>query len=639
MLRIRNVILAVFACLASTAIAAPAAAEAYPLEDFAKRPFLEEPKLSPSGEQMAVTIDAEGKPVLAIINLVRRDQGMKMIRIGEHRVRWYRWAGPDRLLISLRMEATVDGFETYATRLVVYEVSTGKATYLGYESQGGEGDRVIHVAKDGSFALLTLERSVNTYPAVYRADLATGKMSVVVEPQEPILEWFADFEGAVRAGMGYQGGFVRMYAREPDGNHFRHVAGIRDEEFEGEISTIRIPAASEKSLVMTNQKTGRFGLYEFDWSSGEIGKVVYENPAVDIDDFTLTEDGREVEAVFYTDDRPQVEWFDPTLKEIQREIDEALPGRMNLIVSASQDRRKVIVRTLTPADPGAYFLYDRPQEQMSRLATPYEALKGRKLSAVTAVRYKARDGLEIPAYLTLPEGREPRNLPLIILPHGGPYARDRLGFDWWAQFLANRGYAILQPNFRGSSGYGKEFLEKGFGQWGRAMQDDLTDGVQWLAREGMVDAKRVCIAGGSYGGYAALMGAILTPEQYRCAISWAGVTDLDQMLQYDKMQSYSISFRRWRDRVHGEDRQDLDRFSPLKLAGRIGIPVLAMHGTEDDNVPIHQGRAFSKAARKAGKNVEYLEFEGAGHQIEKSADRIRFLTAIEAFLAKNNPAD
>src|SRR5688572_10412138 len=206
----------VWACcgLAAQLASSSALAEKLPIEAFGNRPLLSNPKLSPAGGHMAATVTVEGKPVLAIVNLENRDQGMKMIRIGEHRVRWYRWAGPDRLLISQRMKATLDGFEGYATRLVVYQVSSGKATYLGYNSQGRIGDRVIHVAKDGSSALLTPERSAYTYPSVYRANLAAGELTVVVEAREPILEWYSDPTGFVRAGLGYEGGHVRMYVWE-----------------------------------------------------------------------------------------------------------------------------------------------------------------------------------------------------------------------------------------------------------------------------------------------------------------------------------------------------------------------------------------------------------------------------------------
>jgi dipeptidyl aminopeptidase/acylaminoacyl peptidase len=254
------------------------------------------------------------------------------------------------------------------------------------------------------------------------------------------------------------------------------------------------------------------------------------------------------------------------------------------------------------------------------------------------VSYRARDGLVIPAYLTLPADQEPKNLPLVLLPHGGPHARDAVGFDYFAQFLASRGYAVFQPNFRGSAGYGSEFLAKGFGQWGTGMQDDLTDGLQWLIGEGTVDPKRVCIVGGSYGGYAALMGAIRTPELYRCAVSWAGVTDVPAMMQHDKSQLLPERYRRWRNRVRGKGDANLKDVSPVRRAREVGIPVLLMHGTEDDNVPFRQATEFVKAMNKANKPIEFIQFEGTEHVLQKSDDRIRFLREVESFLARHNPA-
>ncbi|MEX0735717.1 MAG: S9 family peptidase [Steroidobacteraceae bacterium] len=613
--------------------------EKYPVEAFGTRPFLEDPVLSPTGEHMAAKMNVEGKPVLAIINVLKREQGTKMVRVGDHEIRWFDWAGPDRLLISLLMKATLDGYDTFATRLISYELSSGKATYIGYTSQGVAGDEVIYTAKDGSHVLITLARSAYSYPSVYRADLATGELTIVVEAREPIWNWYADSIGSVRAGIGFEGERMRIFVREGNGSYFKHVASVRLEEFEGEIDTVKIPSIGDKSFVVTNEETGRFGLYEFDWKTWEIGKPIFEHPTVDIDDFTMSDDESAIEAVYYTDDRQRVQWFRPEMKALQKEIDAALVGRMNWILSSSRDRMRVIIWTGTTSDPGHFYYYDRPTEQMSRLATPYEALKGKQLSPVRTVSYKARDGLEIPAYLTLPPGREEKNLPLVLLPHGGPHVRDSLGFNYWVQFLANRGYAVLQPNFRGSSGYGRDFLAKGFGQWGRGMQDDLTDGVQWLIREGTVDPKRICIAGASYGGYAALMGAITTPELFRCAISWAGVTDVDAMMQHDKSQLLPMRYRRWRDRVRGEAKADLRGVSPVRLAGKVSIPILVMHGTDDENVPIRQAKELLKSMLKAGKTLEYIEFPEVGHDIENTEDRIRFLSAVEAFLAKHNPAD
>jgi dipeptidyl aminopeptidase/acylaminoacyl peptidase len=624
----------VIACLSATA----AGAERIPVDAFGTLPLIEDPVLSPDGTQMAATMNVEGRPVVAIINIVNRDKGTRMVRIGDHRVRWYRWAGPDRVLISLIMKATVSGFETEITRLVSYEVSSGKATYIGFDSQGFEGDQVIFAAKDGSHILLSLSRQAFWYPAVYRADLATGKMEKVLDPEEPIWAWYADNQGIVRAGIGYEGDHMRVFTREKDGEFFRHAASLRVEDLDDEIDIFRISNATNNGFVVTNARTGRFALYEFDWKSKEIGKAIFEHPSVDIDDFTLTEDDSAVESVSYIEDRLRVQWIDPKMKEVQNEVDAALPGRVNHLLSWSRDRSRFVLWTGTETYPGFFYYYDRAAEQMIRLATPYEGLTGKRLSPVKVVSYRARDGLVIPAYLTLPADQEPKNLPLVLLPHGGPHARDAVGFDYFAQFLASRGYAVFQPNFRGSAGYGSEFLAKGFGQWGTGMQDDLTDGLQWLIGEGTVDPKRVCIVGGSYGGYAALMGAIRTPELYRCAVSWAGVTDVPAMMQHDKSQLLPERYRRWRNRVRGKGDANLKDVSPVRRAREVGIPVLLMHGTEDDNVPFRQATEFVKAMNKANKPIEFIQFEGTEHVLQKSDDRIRFLREVESFLARHNPA-
>lgn len=619
--------------------APPAIPEKYPVETFSKSPFLDGPKLSPDGRQMVATVEADGKPAIAVINLFDRKTGSRLIGIGESYIRWYRWAGNDRVLIGLLMKGKYYGYDVFVTRLASYQVSTEKISFLGRKSQGFLGDDVLFVADDGSYILLASTRDVMTNPAVHRVDLATEEMQLVQPAREQITEWVADRDGVIRAGFGFSGRRLRVIYRDKAEDEFRTLANIKLEESDGEIDTVRIPVAGDKGYVVTNAQTGRFAVYEFDWSTSEVGKPVFEHPQVDIDDISMTEDGATVEAVFYTDDRDRVVWFEPEMKELQREIDEALVGRMNWIVSSSKDRTRFIVWTGTASDPGHYYYYNRPAERMERIATPYEALKDKKLAPVKFVSYLARDGLEIPAYLTLPIGRGTRNLPLVLMPHGGPHVRDSWAFDYWVQFLANRGYVVLQPNFRGSSGYGKEFLAKGFGQWGTGMQDDLVDGVQWLIREGTVDPKRICIMGGSYGGYAALMGAIKTPELFRCAISWAGVTDVNDMMRFDRSQMLPKRYKKWRNRVLGEAELDLRTVSPVHRAADVNVPVLLMHGRDDDNVPYRQARNFVKAMEKARKPLEFIEFPEAGHTIDTTEDRTRFLAAAEAFLTKHNPAD
>lgn len=239
----------------------------------------------------------------------------------------------------------------------------------------------------------------------------------------------------------------------------------------------------------------------------------------------------------------------------------------------------------------------------------------------------------------MPRGREAKRLPLIVLPHGGPFDRDEWTYDPLVQFLVNRGYAVLQPQFRGSTGYGKDYVVKGYGEWGRKMQDDLDDGVDWLAQTGKIDPRRVCIVGGSYGGYAALWGAIRNPERYRCAASFAGVTDLSQQLRENR-KSFSATryFRQWRTRVQGEGKFDLDSVSPLAHAQRLRVPVLIAHGEDDDTVSVKQSRQLVDALKQAQVEVSSVFYKDAGHNFSNSEDLADFLRRLEAFLAKHNPA-
>lgn len=613
--------------------------EKAPVEAFAGRPFITGLMLSPDGQRYVARFNVRGKPTIGVMHLYDRSKLPILISTGDFKVRWFAWAGNDRLLISVAVKTSLDGEVVFGRRLIVYELSTRKTQAIAPKGKSLLGDDVLHIAEDGSYILLGLARDIFSYPSVQRVDLATTAMTEVQSPQEPIIDWYADSAGNVRFGVGYVGRKMRMYYRDSPGDKLRLLASLWLEESEGDIDSILIAGSGDQALVVSNTRTGRFALYEFNLTSSEIGKPLFEHPDVDIDNVAMSADGQRVEAVIYTDDRERIEWFDEDLKALQQEIDATLPSRMNRVTSMSRDRSRMIVWSGTADDPGQYFFYSRENRRMERITTPHEALRGLPMAPVRHVKYRARDGLEIPAYLTLPLGREPKSLPLVLLPHGGPHVRDTWEFDYWVQFLANRGYAVLQPNFRGSAGYGKSFLEKGFGQWGRAMQDDLTDGVKWLIAEGTVDPDRVCIMGGSYGGYAALMGAILTPNLYRCAISWAGVTNVTDMMRYDRSQLLPERYKNWRQRVKGQDPVDMKEISPTNRAAEIRIPLLLAHGTDDDNVLFKQAEKMLKALESAGRKPEFLRFEGVGHVLEDEADRIRFLAAVESFLAIHNPAD
>lgn len=337
-------------------------------------------------------------------------------------------------------------------------------------------------------------------------------------------------------------------------------------------------------------------------------------------------------------------FFDETSQKAWNAVIKAFKGDRVSLASWSKDRKHVVVLVDSSEAGQAYALVDLNTKRAVWLGDVYESLTPAAISPVRAIKYKAADGLEITGYLTLPKGRDPKNLPLIVLPHGGPEGRDTPGFDWWSQALASRGYAVLQPNFRGSEGFGWDFVKAGFGEWGRKMQTDLSDGVRDLTKQGVVDPKRVCIVGASYGGYAALAGATLDRGVYRCAVSVAGPSDLRKMLLSvrDANNGETGPSQRYWLRFMGADGirdPDLAAISPAQQAAKVDIPVLLIHGKDDTVVRYDQSQAMAAALKKAGKPVSFITLDGEDHWLSRGATRLRMLTEAVAFVEKNNPPD
>jgi dipeptidyl aminopeptidase/acylaminoacyl peptidase len=331
-------------------------------------------------------------------------------------------------------------------------------------------------------------------------------------------------------------------------------------------------------------------------------------------------------------------FFGAADQKVWAAIQRAYPGESVSLVSWSDNRRRLIVRVDSPTDVPGYAFVDLETKKADWIGPEYE-LQTNDIAPMRAITYRAADGMELNGYLTVPRGKVEKGLPLVVLPHGGPESRDTLGFDYWSQALASRGYAVLQVNFRGSSGFGHAYHEAGYGQWGRKMQTDLSDGVRWLAAQGVIDPKRVCIVGGSYGGYAALAGATLDPEPYRCAASVNGVSDLRRMVAYSRSRGAEWSQRYWTRFMGAEDQGDpiLRDLSPAAQAAKAKIPVLLVHGRDDTVVPLEQSRVMAEALEKAGKPAELVILKGDDHWLSRGETRLQMLRAVVDFLEKHNP--
>jgi len=343
-------------------------------------------------------------------------------------------------------------------------------------------------------------------------------------------------------------------------------------------------------------------------------------------------------------DEKETTFFAPALQARWKGARKAFPNNIAHLESWSTDFNKLIVFTEGGDDSGTYWFVDIQKHSADPIGSPYPSVKSKDVGPVGMVEYRAADGLALHGVLTLPPGRPAKALPLVVLPHGGPEDRDYPSFDWWAQAYASRGYAVFQPNFRGSTGYGVQFRNAGLGEWGRKMQTDISDGVAELTKKGIVDPKRACIVGASYGGYAALAGVTVQQGLYRCAVAVAGVADLSDMLIQEHKEAAaptSASLRKWRAFMGVDSSSDsrLDPISPSVQAARADAPVLLIHGKDDTVVPLGQSETMERALRRAGKPVELVKMDNEDHWLSREETRMEMLKSAVAFVEKYNPAN
>lgn len=606
---------------------------------FARSPLLQSPKLSPDGQRLLFSTRRDGKLFIVFRSLA--DPELKPVLVPEKMdLNWYRWAGNNRILISVSQTVPWFGDEARKSVLMAVDTATMKINFIGHATQGLEGDDLLYVDPSGDWALLSLQETAYDYPAVFKVRFDTGRLSQVQAPFDNIWEWYADNGGVVRVGISYGSQKWTLHYRDAEKGKLKKLlsVGYDDEDQAGLVEALRVVNGTDKGYVLAAPRNGKYALHQYDFATQTIGDRVFGLDQYDVDDFDLNADGTPA-AVYYTDDRPRVRWFDPAQQALQDDVEKALGSKHGTLVSSSRDGRIKLYHVGASNDPGSYYAFQEATGSMSLLFRINGDLQPGRLSPSSYVNYKSRDGLSIYGNLTLPRGVAPRGLPLIILPHGGPYGiRDVLGYDPEVQFLASRGYAVFQPNYRGSGGYGDAHVKAGEGAIGRQMQDDLDDGMDWLVREGIVDAGRVCVVGSSYGGYAALWAVTRNPERYRCAASFAGVTDWKLMLKYDAKFLSRTGLRRFRNKVQGDESFDLDTVSPLAQVQRLTRPVLVAQGEDDTVVPAKQAKAYVAALKAHGKAHEYASYREEGHGLDDPANLTDWLRRLEAFLAEHNPA-
>jgi dipeptidyl aminopeptidase/acylaminoacyl peptidase len=629
---------------------AVAAEDANPIppEPFFKHDDYGELKLSPSGKYIGALVPVQGRVRLAVIDLETKASLVAAAMDGDDIDTFY-WVNDGRLVFTV-MDLQAGLGEQHGEGLFAVNRDGTDFRILAptLKAQENRWQRVYRytqlqmLLRDGSSDILVRTNESNAkLPDVYRMDTMTGRKTLKTYGKPGDVDyWLPDRNGAVRAAVTDEKSMARRVFWRPA----EEAQWVRLAEFRtGESGFTPIGFDGDGTLiVMSNIGRNTMAIYRYDTAKMSLGEELAAHPQADlVGGLVFDRRKNRVVGLEYDGPWPGAAWFDADWARIQKTVDDALPGRMNELQRADSGSR-ALVDSYSDTDPGSYYLLDLEKLRLEFVAARRKAVKAESMPERKPIRYKSRDGLEIPGYLTLPKGKEAKKLPLVLVVHGGPWVR---GAHWrWSAepaYLAALGYAVLEPEFRGSTGWGKKLQGAGWKQWGRGMQDDLNDGVDWLAKEGTIDPKRVCIMGASYGGYAVMMGLARDPERWRCGVNYVGVTDINLMFDVtwsDYAYSDYIKYAA-KDMIGDPDKDAamLKAASPLENAAKIKAPVLMAYGGMDHRVPIVHGEKMRDALAKQGTPVEWIVYQEEGHGFLLEKNRFDFYNRVAKFLQANNP--
>ncbi|MGA0265951.1 MAG: prolyl oligopeptidase family serine peptidase [Lysobacterales bacterium] len=643
--------LLVLAAMMLSIASLPLTAAEKPLEHFFKKPEFAGFQLSPDGTKLAALAPLGEKKRMNIVVIdVESRKANAVTTVDDQDVTGFMWANNERLLFFMDRDGN-ESFGIYAANIDGRKQRTLIAP-PGAQVAAGAMSKIIvasvlDILKDEpKRILITYNKRLAAYPDVFKMDIYSGKMQRVEKNPGDVTGWFVDWEGNV-IGAGYvdkergslDGGFKMRDKKSGDWVEITRArfdeasfspAGIKGDGINGWVTSNLTPEGDIRDKT---------ALYEYNFATQTMGEMVYEHGVIDCCGVITSDKTRDIIGVAYAVGKPETVWLDENWKAVMAGIDQALPDTVNNMSSVDDDETIGVVTAYSARQPAQYYLYDFENKTLEFMADSRSWINAEEMADTQPVSFKARDGLELHGYLTLPAGKEAKNLPLLMNPHGGPWARDGWGYNTEHQFLASRGYAVLQVNFRGSTGFGMKHLQSSWKQWGQSMQDDITDAVKWAIDQGVADPDRVCIYGASYGGYATMAGLTFTPELYKCGINYVGVTDL-ALLFKTAPDSWSAGMRQMREQVGDPDTEMefLDQWSPTNHADKIQAPVFMAYGRRDPRVNIKHLTDMEKAMDKYEVEYETMIKADEGHGFRKQENVYDFYGRMETFLAEHlNP--
>ncbi len=593
-----------------------------PMEDFFRNPEKTAFSLSPDGTHLAFMQPWE-KRLNVHVQKIGEEEATRITHATERDIAGYFWANNERIAY-VQDKGGDENFKLYAVNIDGSE----EKTLTPFEKVRVQ--LIDDLKNDDEHILIAINNRDKRFFDAFRINVNTGDMEMIAENPGTYTGWQTDHDGKLRIVTTTDGVNTSVLYRPTEKDDFQTLITTN---FKETLAPLFFTFDNQNLYVASNIGRDKTAIFEYDIDTKETTRLIYEHPEVDVSGLLRSDKRKVITGVVYLTEKRHYHFLDEDRRQLQENLEARLPGGEVVVANMSRDETKVLVRTYSDRSLGAYYYLDRETDEFMKLADVSPWLNEEELAEMKPIQYTSRDGLIIHGYLTLPKGLKPENLPIVVNPHGGPWARDVWGFNPEVQFLANRGYGVLQMNFRTSTGYGREFWEAGFKQWGLAIQDDITDGVNWLIEQGIADPDRVGIYGGSFGGYATLAGVAFTPDLYACGVDYVGVSNLFTLMK--SVPPYWEPMREMFYEMMGhpeKDKELWERVSPIFHADKIKVPMLVAQGANDPRVNKGESDQIVEALRERGIEVEYMVKDNEGHGFRNEENRFDFYRAMEKFL-------
>ena len=599
-----------------------------PLKDFFKNPEKASFQLSPDGSYISLMKPwEEGNRMMNVyVKKINSNKEIRITSASERNIYGYFWLNNNRIAY-IQDKGGDENIHIYAVNID----GTNNIDLTPFENIQARIEDDLE--DDPNYMLVSLNKRDPRIHDVYRLNIHDGALTLIAENPGNIMGWMTDNDGKLRIATTSDGVNTSLLYRSTEEEEFKPILTTN---FKESVSPLYFTFDNKNLYVSSNRGRDKSAIYKFDLNTAKETDLIFEHNKVDVYGLMRSEKRKIITGVTYTTDKRQVKFFDKWREELQNNLEKKLPGVEVAISDLSKDETKAIIISYSDKSRGTYYYYNIKDDTLLKLADLSPWINDKHMSEMKPISYTSRDGLTIHGYLTIPVNSNGKNLPVIINPHGGPWARDYWGFDSETQFFANRGYAVLQMNFRGSVGYGREFWEISFKEWGKTMQDDITDGVNWLVEEGIANPNRIAIYGASYGGYATLAGLAFTPDLYACGVDYVGVSNIFTLLE--TLPPYWELGRQMMYEMIGNPETEKDLLkaaSPLFHADKITAPLFIAQGANDPRVKKSESDQIVEALKKRGVDVPYMVKDNEGHGFSNEENKFEFYEKMEKFLSQH----